>query len=115
MTSTTYHRLLLPQLLPEEVTRAIWLDCDLLVTTDLVRLWETDLGGFHLLAVRDSVVPLEAALSSCLSEIAERRAFLDHTVPASAVRNIAEQHDMRRHVTRLEEVLDEIAVDRLGS
>ena len=57
MTSTTYHRLLLPQLLPEEVTRAIWLDCDLLVTTDLVRLWETDLGKFHLLAVRDSVVP----------------------------------------------------------
>ena len=58
MTSTTYHRLLLPQLLPKEVTRAIWLDCDLLVTTDLVRLWETDLGGFHLLAVRDAVVPL---------------------------------------------------------
>lgn len=57
MTSTTYHRLLLPRLLPEEVTRAIWLDCDLLVTTDLVRLWETDLGGFHLLAVRDAIVP----------------------------------------------------------
>jgi lipopolysaccharide biosynthesis glycosyltransferase len=58
MTSTTYHRLLLPQLLPRDVTRAIWLDCDLLVTTDLVRLWETDLGGCHLLAVRDPVVPL---------------------------------------------------------
>ena len=58
MTSTTYHRLLLPQLLPEGVSRAIWLDCDLLVTTDLVRLWETDLGDCHLLAVRDSVVPL---------------------------------------------------------
>jgi lipopolysaccharide biosynthesis glycosyltransferase len=57
MTSTTYHRLLLPRLLPEEVTRAIWLDCDLLVTADLVGLWETDLGGFHLRAVRDSVVP----------------------------------------------------------
>jgi glycosyltransferase involved in cell wall biosynthesis len=51
----------------------------------------------------------EAALSSCLSEIAEGRAFPDHTVPACAVRDIAEQHDMRRHVTRLEEVLDEIA------
>jgi lipopolysaccharide biosynthesis glycosyltransferase len=58
MTSTTYHRLLLPQLLPEDVTRAIWLDCDLLVTTDLARLWETDLGGFHLLAVREPIVPL---------------------------------------------------------
>ena len=58
MTSTTYHRLLLPQLLPAGVSRAIWLDCDLLLTTDLVRLWETDVGDCHLLAVRDSVVPL---------------------------------------------------------
>lgn len=58
MTSTTYYRLMVAQLLPEAVTRAIWLDCDLLVTTDLVRLWETNLSGHHLLAVRDSVVPL---------------------------------------------------------
>ena len=51
----------------------------------------------------------EDALWSCLSEISEGRAFPDHTVPASAVRTIAERHDLRRHVTRFEEVLDEIA------
>ena len=51
----------------------------------------------------------ETALSSCLSEISEGRAFPDHTVPASAVRNIAERHDLRRHVTRFEEIRDEIA------
>jgi lipopolysaccharide biosynthesis glycosyltransferase len=57
MSSTTYHRLMLARLLPEEVARAIWLDCDLVVATDLVELWESDLGGCHLLAVRDPVVP----------------------------------------------------------
>ena len=57
-TSATYHRLMVARLLPEEVARAVWLDCDLLVTGDLAALWEIDLGGRHLLAVRDSVVPL---------------------------------------------------------
>ena len=51
----------------------------------------------------------EAALSSCLSDIAEGRAFPDHTVSASAVRNVAQRHDVRRHIARFEEVLDEIA------
>ena len=51
----------------------------------------------------------ETALSSCLSEISEGRAFPDHTVPASAVRNVADQHDIGRHVARFEKILDEIA------
>ena len=57
----------------------------------------------------------EAALSSCLSEIAESRVFPDHAVCASAVREVAERHGVRRHVARFEELLDEIAADRLGS
>jgi hypothetical protein len=51
----------------------------------------------------------EAALSACLSDIAAGRAFLDHAVPASAVRDVAEQHDVKRHVARIEELRDEIA------
>jgi lipopolysaccharide biosynthesis glycosyltransferase len=58
MSVATYHRLLLADLLPDEVKKVIWLDCDLLVRADLARLWETDLGGCHLLAVRDPLVPL---------------------------------------------------------
>jgi lipopolysaccharide biosynthesis glycosyltransferase len=58
MPSTTYQRLLVTDHLPGNVNRAIWLDCDLLVSADLGRLWEADLRGSHLLAVRDSVVPL---------------------------------------------------------
>jgi lipopolysaccharide biosynthesis glycosyltransferase len=58
MSVATYHRLLLAELLPREVKKVIWLDCDLLVRADLARLWETELGGCHLLAVRDPLVPL---------------------------------------------------------
>ncbi len=57
MPDTTYHRLTLAQLLPAGVRKAIWLDCDLLVMADLVRLWESDLGQHHLLAAQDTVVP----------------------------------------------------------
>jgi glycosyltransferase involved in cell wall biosynthesis len=57
----------------------------------------------------------EAALAGCLSDIATGRVFPEQSVPASAVRGVAERHDVRRHVARFEEVLDEIAAVRLGS
>jgi lipopolysaccharide biosynthesis glycosyltransferase len=57
MSVATYYKLLITQLLPSAVSRAIWLDCDLVVTADLGRLWDTDLGGRHALAVQDHAVP----------------------------------------------------------
>lgn len=51
----------------------------------------------------------EAALSACLSDIAGGRVFPDHAVPASAVRDVAEQHDVKRHVARIEEIRVEIS------
>jgi lipopolysaccharide biosynthesis glycosyltransferase len=57
MSSTTYYRLLLTELLPPSVDRLIWLDCDLVVRADLGRLWEADVGESHMLAAQDAVVP----------------------------------------------------------
>jgi lipopolysaccharide biosynthesis glycosyltransferase len=57
MPSTTYYRLLIADLLPADLGKLIWLDCDLVVTADLGRLWEADLAGSHLLAVQDVLVP----------------------------------------------------------
>jgi glycosyltransferase involved in cell wall biosynthesis len=51
----------------------------------------------------------EAALAACLADIAAGRVFPDHAVPASAVREIAGRHDVKRHVARIEEIRDEIA------
>lgn len=57
MPSTTYQRLSIGGALPAEEPKAIWLDCDVVVTTDLTRLWETDLGGSPVLAAQDQLVP----------------------------------------------------------
>lgn len=51
----TYARLLLHELLPE-VPQVIYLDCDLLVTTDLVELFLTPLEGCPYAAVQDSTI-----------------------------------------------------------
>ena len=57
MPVSTYLKLLVPDLLPGHVERAIWLDCDLVALGDLSRLWESASEGRHLLAVQDQVVP----------------------------------------------------------
>jgi lipopolysaccharide biosynthesis glycosyltransferase len=57
MTMATYSRLALPRLLPPDVKKVVWLDSDVLVTGDLERLWSTELGDSHLLAVQDPCVP----------------------------------------------------------
>lgn len=58
MPVSTYFKLALPDMLPQSVTRAIWLDCDLLVLDDIGPLWDSDLGDHPLGAVQDAVVPL---------------------------------------------------------
>ena len=57
MPVSTYFKLGIPELLPLHVTRALWLDCDLIVLDDVGVLWDTDLEGAPLGAVQDSVVP----------------------------------------------------------
>lgn len=47
----TWYRALLPQLLPENLDRILFLDADLLALDALAPLWETDLSGHYLAAV----------------------------------------------------------------
>ena len=49
--SATYHRFLLPSLLPQEITRVIFLDCDTIVRQDLSALYNWDLQGNCIAAV----------------------------------------------------------------
>ena len=57
MTMATYSRLAISRLLPADLKKVVWLDCDVLVTGDLERLWCAELGDCHLLAVQDPCVP----------------------------------------------------------
>ena len=53
-----YNKLLVPDVLPEEVHTALWLDCDTLALGDISPLWDEGTSDYTARAVQDSVVPL---------------------------------------------------------
>jgi lipopolysaccharide biosynthesis glycosyltransferase len=57
LTSAAYLRLTIEHVIPEKYSRAIYLDSDLLVETDLNDLWNSEMGDYTLLAVQDFLVP----------------------------------------------------------
>ena len=57
MPVTRYQKLMLGDWLPANVTRAIWLDCDLIVMNDLASLPMAGRGGEIALAAQDERVP----------------------------------------------------------
>ncbi len=57
MPITTYDKLTVGDVLPASVSRAIWLDCDILVLADLGELWDRPFMGAIVMAVQDSLVP----------------------------------------------------------
>lgn len=52
-----YYRILMPQLLPAELQRVIYLDADLIIRADLGKLWDLDLNGTPCLAAQDCAAP----------------------------------------------------------
>ena len=47
----SYYRLLLPEAVPGDVDKLIYLDCDLVIRRDIGALWDIDIGDAPLLAV----------------------------------------------------------------
>jgi len=60
LTPASLFRLLLPRLLPATVERVIYLDCDVVVESSLRPLWNLDLQGMPVAAVRDAGSPFAA-------------------------------------------------------
>ena len=52
---SAYARLFVGSMLPREVDRVLYLDCDMIICDSLKSLWKTDLSGKILGAVQDSV------------------------------------------------------------
>lgn len=68
VTIPTYYRLRLPQVLPPEFNKAIYLDTDMVVTGNLEELWNIDIGDNYVLAVQDDVqlyVSMSPSLQKC--------------------------------------------------
>ena len=49
----TYYRLYLLDILPKDIKKLIYLDCDIVVKTDIAELWETDISGYYAGVVED--------------------------------------------------------------
>ena len=49
----TYYRLKIPEILPQDIEKVLYLDCDVIVEQDLKELWETDISNVILGAVED--------------------------------------------------------------
>lgn len=57
LSMVVFYRCLLASLLPADVHRVIYMDCDVLVLDDLTTLWQTPLEGCALAAVPDEPAP----------------------------------------------------------
>ena len=75
--SSSYLRLLIAEILPRRITRAVYLDSDVLVRGDLSRLLETPLNGAALGAVRDYAIATTTHPWSGLEEQAAPHPYLN--------------------------------------
>ncbi|RXI98199.1 glycosyltransferase family 8 protein [Anaerobacillus alkaliphilus] len=51
-----YYRILIPEVLSKDISRALYLDCDMIVRDDISKLWEISIEGYDLAAVDESRV-----------------------------------------------------------
>jgi len=53
ISAPAYYRISIPELFETSVTRAIYLDCDVIIKDDLLTLWDIDLDGHAIAAVEN--------------------------------------------------------------
>lgn len=54
----TWYRLLIPEVIPPEISKVIYLDCDLLVETDITRILNFNFKDYYLLAATDRKIKI---------------------------------------------------------
>lgn len=54
---SSYARLFLPEMLPDNCEKVIYIDCDTVICTSLLELWNTDLKSSSVGGVLDTVLP----------------------------------------------------------
>lgn len=58
LSPAAYYRLLAVRVLPQALTKVLYLNSDIIVRRSLAKLWDTDLDGYGLAAVKDLAQPL---------------------------------------------------------
>jgi lipopolysaccharide biosynthesis glycosyltransferase len=69
ITKAAYYRILMPFALPLTVTKAIYLDCDIVVQVDISDLWETAIDDYWVAGVLDmNILKISAELEEIISD-----------------------------------------------
>lgn len=98
----TYYRLLIPELLPQEVGKVLYLDCDIVVNHSIADLWNIDLTGYALAAVpsvgfgREAVrlgYPIEHCYFNAGVTLINVDYFRQHDVSRKLMEYIASNYD----------------------
>lgn len=63
ITIPTYYRLLAAELLPDEIDKVIYLDCDIIINGDIKPLWNFNLNGLALAGARDCMPSVDLTCS----------------------------------------------------
>ncbi len=77
----TYFRLFLPWILTDR-SKAIYLDCDMIVNHDIYELWNADLEGYLLAATRDCGI-----IGFCYNDNFDRREYTERVLKISNINN----------------------------
>lgn len=107
---TCYYRLLAASLLPKDITKVLYLDCDVVVLGDLEEIFDIDYTGFGLAAIRDAS-PFTSLHRSEMGLSLEDRAFcsgvmmlnLDYWRQNDCERKLFEYASKERKVVYLED------------
>ncbi len=65
---SSYARLFIQSLLPRDISRVLYLDCDTIVTDSLTELWQTDLTDYYIGGILDTLPDTVAKTSVGLGE-----------------------------------------------
>ena len=93
LTKVSFYRLLIPALLPQ-YSKCIYLDTDLVVNTDLAKLYRTDMEGFYIAGVRDAEYRYFIEKIACEAKIQNLPNLDDYVNAGILVMNLDE---LRKH------------------
>lgn len=97
----TYYRLLISDLLPDTVDKVIYMDCDIIVNKSIQKLWDTNLTGYALAAVKQIGFgyeaerlgyPIEYGYFNAGVNMINLSYFREHNVSEQLIRYIADNY-----------------------
>lgn len=53
LTIATYYRLFIAEILPNDLSKVLYLDCDMIINRSIQKLWETDICNYAIAAVEE--------------------------------------------------------------